>query len=216
MDQKALEHILAARDKDGPFESLFDFTSRVDLRAVNKRVLESLIMAGAMDSLAGTRAEKFATIDIALRYGQQIQENRHRNQVDLFGQASNGESSMVPELVNAESWSDSVSLQKEKEVLGLYLSGHPLLKYAEDLEEFSNFDFSENVEELKLDIVRIGGSIQEFKLHFDRKNNQMAFSNWNVLAVKPKYLRLVLYLISSKIYWIMTKLFCQRPANRHI
>jgi DNA polymerase-3 subunit alpha len=185
---KALEHILATRDKDGPFESLFDFTSRVDLRAVNKRVLESLIMAGAMDSLAGTRAEKFATIDIALRYGQQIQENRHRNQVDLFGQASNGESSMVPELVNAESWSDSVSLQKEKEVLGLYLSGHPLLKYAEDLEEFSNFDFSENVEELKLDTVRIGGSIQEFKLHFDRKNNQMAFFKLECLGGQAEIL----------------------------
>ena len=82
---------------------------------------------------------------------------------------------MVPELVTAENWTDALSLQREKEVLGLYLTGHPLLKFAEDLEEFSNFDFSENMEELKLDKVRLGGSIQDFKLHFDRKNNQMAF-----------------------------------------
>ena len=145
-------------------------------------------MAGAMDGLAGTRAEKFATIDIALKYGQQIQENKYRNQEDLFGQASNGHSSMIPELVSAEHWTDNVSLQKEKEVLGLYISGHPLLKHAEDLEEFSNFDFTENVEELKLDTVRIGGSVQEFRLHFDRKNNQMAFFKLECLGGQAEIL----------------------------
>jgi DNA polymerase-3 subunit alpha len=145
-------------------------------------------MAGTMDSLAGTRAEKFATIDIALKYGQQIQENKHRNQEDLFGQASNGHSAMIPALVSAESWTDSVSLQKEKEVLGLYLSGHPLLKYAEDLEEFSNFDFTENIEELKRETVRIGGSVQEFRLHFDRKNNQMAFFKLECLGGQAEIL----------------------------
>jgi len=185
---KALEHILEARDEEGPFESLLDFTSRVSLRAVNKRVLESLIMAGAMDGLEGTRAEKFATIDIAIKYGQQIQENKHRNQEDLFVQVSNGQSSMIPNLVSADSWTDSVSLEKEKEVLGLYVSGHPLLKHAEDLEEFSNFDFSENVEELKLEKVRIGGSVQEFRLHFDRKNNQMAFFKLECLGGQAEIL----------------------------
>ncbi len=185
---KALEHILEARDSDGPFESILDFTSRVSLRAVNKRVLESLVMAGAMDSLEGTRAEQFATIDIAIKYGQQIQENKHRNQEDLFGQVSNGQSAMVPNLVSADNWPDSVSLQKEKEVLGLYISGHPLLKHAEDLEEFSNFDFSENVEELKMETVRIGGSVQEFRLHFDRKNNQMAFFKLECLGGQAEIL----------------------------
>jgi len=164
------------------------FTSRVDSRAVNRKVVESLIMAGAMDRLEGTRAEKFASIDIALKYGQQMQENRERNQVDLFGSSTNGESSMVPELVSAEDWSDSDSLQREKEVLGLYLTGHPLLKYAEDLEEFSNVDFSENLEELKLETVRLGGSIQDFKLHFDRKNNQMAFFKLECLGGQAEVL----------------------------
>jgi DNA polymerase-3 subunit alpha len=185
---KALEHILLARDKDKTFDSLFDFTSRVDLRAVNRKVLESLIMSGAMDSMKGTRSEKYASIDIALKYGQQIQENRHRNQEDLFGSTSNGQHAMVPELVAAENWTDALSLQKEKEVLGLYLTGHPLLKFAEDLEEFSNFDFSENMEELKLDKVRLGGSIQDFKLHFDRKNNQMAFFKLECLGGQAEVL----------------------------
>jgi len=95
---------------------------------------------------------------------------------------------MIPALVSAESWTDSVSLQKEKEVLGLYLSGHPLLKYAEDLEEFSNFDFTENVEELKRETVRIGGSVQELRLHFDRKNNQMAFFKLECLGGQAEIL----------------------------
>jgi DNA polymerase-3 subunit alpha len=95
---------------------------------------------------------------------------------------------MIPELVNAENWTDSVSLQKEKEVLGLYISGHPLLKHAEDLEEFSNFDFTENVEALKIETVRIGGSIQEFRLHFDRKNNQMAFFKLECLGGQAEIL----------------------------
>jgi len=63
-----------------------------------------------------------------------------------------------------------------------------LLKYAEDLEEFSNFDFSDNVEEIKLDNVRVGGSIQEFRLHFDRKNNQMAFFKLECLGGQAEVL----------------------------
>ncbi len=185
---KALEHILATRNKQKTFDSLFDFTSNVDLRAVNRKVLESLIMSGAMDSMSGTRAEKFESIDIALKYGQRIQENRHRQQEDLFGSAANGHHAMTPELIKTDTWADTVSLQKEKDVLGLYLTGHPLLKYAEDLEEFSNFDFSDNVEEIKLDNVRVGGSIQEFRLHFDRKNNQMAFFKLECLGGQAEVL----------------------------
>ncbi len=172
---KALGHIIKAREKEGPFKTIFDFTSRVNLRAVNRKVLESLIKSGAMDSLAGSRAEKFATIDVALRYGQQLQKDHNRNQVDLFGSNGKKYDLLTIELPTAEDWPDTIALQKEKEMLGLYLTGHPLLKYAEDLEEFSNFDFSEDITEIKLEEVRLGGSVQELKLHFDRKNNQMAF-----------------------------------------
>ncbi len=105
-------------------------------------------MAGALDGLEGNRAQKYAVIETALKYGQTIQENKARNQVDLFGASStNGQDiSMVPSLPQTEEWSEPQLLENEKEVLGMYLSGHPLLKYAEDLEEFSNFDFSEKVD----------------------------------------------------------------------
>ena len=173
---KALEFIIAAREKDGPFNSLFDFTSRVSLQAVNKKVLESLIVSGSMDHLEGSRAEKVSTIDIAIRYGQNIQSDRDKNQVDLFDDSASGSGvSMIPNLQEVRPWSDGEALANEKEVLGLYLTGHPLLEYADDLEDFSNHDFTESIQDRNLDTVRIGGAIQNYKLHFDRKNKQMAF-----------------------------------------
>ena len=152
------------------------FTSRVGLQAVNKKVLESLIVSGSMDHLEGSRAEKVSTIDIALRYGQNIQSERYKNQVDLFGDSGNGSGmSMVPDLQEVRPWSDGEALANEKGVLGLYLTGHPLLEYADDLEDFSNHDFTESIQDRNLNIVRIGGAIQNYKIHFDRKNKQMAF-----------------------------------------
>ena len=173
---KALEQIISARDSGGTFQSIFDFTSRVHLQAVNKKVLESLIMSGAMDHIEGSRAEKYSSIDIAIRYGQNVQSEKNKNQVDLFGGSSSSAGvSMVPNLQEVRPWPDKESLDKEKEVLGLYLTGHPLFEYADDLEDFSNHDFSEKVNSITSSNIRIGGSIQNLKIHYDRKNNQMAF-----------------------------------------
>ena len=174
---KALEQIIEGRNEYGKFDSIFDFTSNVNLKAVNKKVLESLNMAGALDTLKGTRSQKHNAIETALRYGQTVQENNARNQVDLFGSENLGSNdlSIVPTLDQTEEWVESKLLDNEKEVLGIYLSGHPLLKYADELEEFSNYDFTDKVVINDDKTVRIGGSISELKMHFDRKNNQMAF-----------------------------------------
>jgi len=187
---KALDQIVEARDKHGKFDSLFDFTANVSLKSVNRKVLESMNMAGALDGLEGNRAQKYAVIETALKYGQTIQENKARNQVDLFGASSaNGQDiSMVPSLPQEEEWSESQLLENEKEVLGMYLSGHPLLKYAEDLEEFSNFDFTEKVEHRNGNRVRVGGAISDVKMHFDRKNNQMAFFKLDCLGGQAEIL----------------------------
>lgn len=174
---KALEKVLEARSTHGTFKTIFDFCGWVDLGAVNRRVLESLIKAGAMDSLDGNRAQKYSAIDIALKYGQQVQENRTRKQVDMFGAAAGngGGMSMEPELTQREKWPEAERLENEKEVTGMYVSGHPLIKHAADLEELSTFDFSENAESLPEKKIHIGGSIYEIKKHFDKKNRQMAF-----------------------------------------
>tara|TARA_B100000676_G_scaffold11643_1_gene10724 strand:- start:440 stop:1765 length:1326 start_codon:yes stop_codon:yes gene_type:complete len=174
---KALEQIIEARNEYGKFDTIFDFTSNVNLKSVNRKVLESLNMAGALDTLDGNRLQKHNSIDTALKYGQTIQQNKSRNQVDLFSSDNLGspDLSIVPQLNQSEEWAESTLLENEKEVLGIYLSGHPLLKYADELEEFSNYDFTDKVVANNEKTVRIGGSISELKMHFDRKNNQMAF-----------------------------------------
>ena len=174
---KALEQIIEARNEYGEFDTIFDFTSNVNLKSVNRKVLESLNMAGALDALEGNRLQKHNSIDTALKYGQTIQQNKSRNQVDLFGSDNLGspDLSIVPQLNQSEEWAENTLLENEKEVLGIYLSGHPLLKYADELEEFSNYDFTDKVVANNEKTVRIGGSISELKMHFDRKNNQMAF-----------------------------------------
>ena len=187
---KALQEIIETRNDSGKFETLFDFTSKVSLKALNRKVLESLNMAGALDSLEGNRAQKHNSIDTVLKYGQTVQENNARNQVDLFGaKSSNGQDmTLVPQLVSNDEWEESQLLENEKEVLGLYLSGHPLLKYADELEEFSNFDFTDKVIMNNDDKVRIGGAICEVKMHFDRKNNQMAFFKLDCLGGQAEIL----------------------------
>ena len=186
---KALEQIILSREDGGPFTSLFDFTSRVDLHAVNKKVVESLILSGAMDHVEGSRVEKFSTIDIAMRYGQNLQSEKNKNQVDLFGGSSaDANISMMPKLQVVRPWSEKESLSKEKEVLGLYLTGHPLLEFADDLEDFSNHDFSEKINTTNSKKIRIGGSIQNFKIHYDKKNNQMAFFTLECLGGRAEIL----------------------------
>ena len=141
---KALEKITEERNKSGPFKTIFDLCSRVDQRTVNKKVLESLVMAGAMDSLEGTRAQMFESVDLAINYGQKIQNGHNQNQVDMFtGLSSENRFFYEPSLLETSEWNEKDSLQKEKEVLGLYLSGHPLFEFEDELEEFSTFDFSE-------------------------------------------------------------------------
>jgi DNA polymerase-3 subunit alpha len=213
---KALEYILKARDVGGPFKNIFDFTSRVDLRAVNKKVLESLIMAGAMDELEGTRAQQYAAVDMALRFGQQVQDRKRQNQVDLFGDSGGtNHLTMIPELPKVPDWSEAEMLAREKEVLGLYLTGHPLLKYSADLETFSTFDFSDDMEVNSRDSLRIGGLVQNLKRRFDRNNREMAFftleclgGHADVVAFSDVFNRYQDYLKTDSVVFVTGK-----PSN---
>ena len=124
-----------------------------------------------------------------MKHGQSVQENKSKNQVDLFGQSENGiNNDLLPSLPTSEEWEESKVLEKEKEVLGMYLSGQPLLKYAEDLEEFTNFDFSESIMDKKFKKVRIGGSISDLKLHMDKKGNQMSLFKLDCLGGQAEIL----------------------------
>ena len=130
---KALEQFIEVRNKQGEFKSIFDFISKVDQRLVNKKVLESLILAGTFDSLNSNRAQLFEAVDLAINYGNQIDKNSNKDQINLFGDQE--ELVKIPELPTIEDWDNQEKLSKEKEVLGIYVSGNPLIKYADLIEE---------------------------------------------------------------------------------
>jgi DNA polymerase-3 subunit alpha len=135
----AIDSILGARQKDGPFKSLFDLCERIDLRVCNKRVLEALVHAGAMDSLGGHRAQIAAALDVAIREASLRQEDMITGQVSLFGTPS-GEAQRpdtAHALPNMPSWTESERLAKEKEILGFYISGHPLERFRTEAEIFA-------------------------------------------------------------------------------
>ena len=174
--EKALESIIENREEEGPFKSIFDFCSRIDQQKVNKRVLESLIKSGAMDSLSGSRAQNFDAIDTAIKYGQQLQNSGNKNQVDLFS-VGDDKSSLIktPELKEIEEWDEKKSLSFEKEVLGMYVSGHPLLEHADEIEEFTSVDFSDDLMLKKNETVTVGGMVTKITKKYDRRNRAMAF-----------------------------------------
>ncbi|MBI4443112.1 MAG: DNA polymerase III subunit alpha, partial [Acidobacteria bacterium] len=132
--RNTVDAILAARQRVGRFESLFHFGEVVDQRSLNKRTLESLIKSGAMDALGARRSQLFATVDRVLESGQKVQRAREAGQHDLFGRAwrTSSDSNLLPEL---DEWPESQVLAGEKELLGLYLTGHPLRRYEGKLRE---------------------------------------------------------------------------------
>ena len=139
--RSAIDSILAARREKGPFTSIFELCERVDLRLCNKRVLEALIASGALDTLGGHRAQYGAVLDSALQEASLKQQERAAGQVSLFGGgdlesgASNALASHV--LPNIAPLSDSERLTKEKEILGFYISGHPLEPFRLECELFA-------------------------------------------------------------------------------
>ncbi|MGA9710963.1 MAG: DNA polymerase III subunit alpha, partial [Candidatus Sulfotelmatobacter sp.] len=129
----AIESIVAARKKLGRFKSIYEFCENVDLRLLNKRVLESLIKSGAMDSL-GRRAQVMAVLDRAMERAQKAQRDAESGQHGLFGVFQQEESEVNNDrLPNIPDWDEQARLAAEKEILGFFISGHPLEKYKDKL-----------------------------------------------------------------------------------
>ncbi len=126
--QGAVEAIVAARQEGGPFTSIYNFCERVNLGAVNRRVIESLIKAGALDSTGGNRAQLTEALDRALESGMRASRDRQCGQHGLFGFAPEEEKIEYP-LAKLPDWTMEQKLAGEKELLGIYVSGHPLERF---------------------------------------------------------------------------------------
>ncbi len=132
----AVESISAARAEGGPFKSLYDFCERVDLGAVNKRMIESLIKAGAFDQISPVRAQLFAAVESAMELGQKAWRDRQSGQAGLFAAMLAEEPAEKP-LPDVPEWSTQERLAGEKEVLGFYVTGHPLEQFRDKIADLA-------------------------------------------------------------------------------
>jgi DNA polymerase-3 subunit alpha len=139
--QGACEAIVAARDAGGAFTDLLDFCKRVDASGLNKRTLEALVHAGAMDALARNRASLMVQLPEALKATDQIARNRDAGMVDMFGNAS-GAPDIHVDLPSCDEWPLAQKLQGERDTLGHYLSGHPLDPHREELQRLVGHDLA--------------------------------------------------------------------------
>jgi DNA polymerase-3 subunit alpha len=168
--------ILESHVKGGRFTSLFDFCERIDLRVVNKRALESLIMAGAMDSLGGHRAQLISALDRAVEAAQVSQADRDRGQTSLFeipalADDTAARSRILPDI---PPWSEHDMLKKEKEMLGFFVSKHPLEQYADHLLAIITHTTADILDLRDGVLVRVGGLVVDTKTMTDKNGRWMA------------------------------------------
>jgi DNA polymerase-3 subunit alpha len=193
LGEGAIRAILDVRARSGPITSLHQLCEELDLRLVNKRVLEALVKSGACDGLipAGValglgRARLLASVDSAIEHGGRVQRDRDQGQADLFGGGDEAGGLTLIRLPDASPWSEMALLAQEKEALGLYLSGHPLDRYADVLRTFGARTVGDLIHadlpqlpdgatgRLLLDDVHVGGIVTGFRPLKTKKGDRMA------------------------------------------
>jgi DNA polymerase-3 subunit alpha len=174
----AIGSIIEAR-KDGHFKGIFDLCEKVDLRLLNKRVVESLIKSGAMDTL-GRRAQLMEVLDKAMEEAQKTARDRDAGQHGLFGifEEASPAAGVADRLSNVPDWEESVRLANEKEILGFWISGHPLEKYQEKIEDLHAIKTSDVLamknSTPKNEDILVGGLITGVRIAKTRKGDLMA------------------------------------------
>jgi DNA polymerase-3 subunit alpha len=174
----AIESIIATRLKDGPFRSLFDFVQRVELRTCNHKVMESLIKCGAFDEWKLHRSQLMAMLDQVLDMGANIQKDRSRGQLSFFENSTGGsegfhdQQASVPDIPE---WPENQKLAYERELIGFYVSSHPLSKYAKILKSYATATTANLSEFNHQAEVTIGGIIDTMKEILTKKGDKMAF-----------------------------------------
>ena len=172
--ENAIDAILEARSQH-ELSSLFTFCEHVDLKKVNKRVIESLIKSGAFDQTGDHRSQMVAALEEAIEFGQRLQREKNNPQLGLFGSGDSQPSINVPVMPPIEEWDEKQRLAYEKEALGFYISGHPLNRYQALLEKYTNYNALNVSDALDGSLVRIGGIVTQIKTIQTKKGDLMAF-----------------------------------------
>ena len=169
--ESAIGSILEAREQGGSFSNLFDFCRRINLRKVNKRVLESLIRSGALDELGAHRASLMATLPTALQAAGQHSKDQDAGQGDIFG--SSDLKTPANEYIPVPEWSEDQRLGGEKDTLGLYLSGHPIARFEKELAHITGNTIA-NLNSSQSNVV-VAGLIVAIRTMRTRRGDRMAF-----------------------------------------
>jgi DNA polymerase-3 subunit alpha len=169
----AIRSILEARDASGRFQSLHELCSEVDLRLVNKRVLEALVQSGALDSLAARRSQLAAAIDAAMEFGQKRRAEREAGQSNLFEASFGGpreDSGGGGQLPDLPDWDEKTRLGFEKATLGFYVTGHPLESYRSVLKDFATHSTAALREAPSGSEIALGGIITNLRRRKAKKS----------------------------------------------
>ncbi|WP_113906368.1 DNA polymerase III subunit alpha [Aliidiomarina celeris] len=180
-----IEAIIAAREAGGAFTDLFDFCRRVDLKKLNRRVMEKLIKAGAMDNLGPHRAALLATLDKAMRQADQQAQAEAIGQGDLFGMSAEVHDHPDAAFEQVPKWPEGVWLDGERETLGLYLTGHPVNRYREELKHYTRGRLSDVEPSGRGNAYAVAGLVLDVRNMVNKKGQR-----WGLVTLDDKSARL--------------------------
>lgn len=167
---RAIEEIIIQREANGPYKDIFEFCARVSTKYINRRTLEALVAAGGFDEIGHHRAGMLATLDYALEYGEQVKKLKDAGQQALFQDEIE-----KPLLVEVPPFKETEKLYFEKEVLGFYLSSHPIEEYLPRLLPYERVAIWEALEKKEAITTRLAGLIESVRIIKTKKGEQMAF-----------------------------------------
>jgi DNA polymerase-3 subunit alpha len=183
--EDAVDDIVAERQQNGPFTDIFDLCERVNLRKINKRTLEALIKAGALDCLGKTRAGLVATLDRAVALGQKKAKEKAQGMISMLDMLGGGKTAGAPAEDTAPAvrpaeedvpeWPDEEKMRLEKEALGFFLSSHPLLRYRHELRRMGLNSLAELKEMPGGSMVRVAALVTSLREYINKKGDKMAF-----------------------------------------
>ncbi|RLV59832.1 DNA polymerase III subunit alpha [Parashewanella curva] len=168
-----VESIIEAREQGGPFKDLFDFCARIDLKKLNRRVIEKLICAGALDNLGPHRASMMETLPEAIKAADQHSKAAAIGQGDMFGLLNTEPDDVKQQFVDCTPWPDKIWLEGERDTLGLYLTGHPINQYLKELKYYTNGRLKDTHPTGRGKTVKIAGLVIASRVMMTKRGSKM-------------------------------------------
>ena len=220
--EAAVKEIIAARSLRGRFNSPFEVVEGVDMKLVNRKVLESLIKAGAFDSLGWKRSQCYHLIDLMIEYGHKVQKLKEAPQSTLFQVEEILPPEIPPEVLEMKEWDESLLLSYEKDALGFYITGHPLSQFQKKLRRLvSHFLGDLDQIENNLNEVRVAGIVTSIKALKTRKEERMATfgledmtGRVEVVAFPDAFAHYQELLREGQLIWVKARLLGDQESRR--